>query len=127
MTLHLDTHVVVWLYAGEHSRFPAALRDRLNAESLRISPTVRLELSYLHEIGRIAVSPDRILAELSSSIGLDEDTEGFARVVDIAQTMTFTRDPFDRMIAAQAAAAGAGLVTKDERIAAAQPALAVWD
>ncbi len=125
--LHLDTHVVVWLYAGLHDRFPASLRERLNEASLRFSPMVRLELGYLHEIGRIVDEPRRILAELATAMGLVEDAQPFGRVVDLAERMTFTRDPFDRIIVAQALAARDLLVTKDERILAAHPDQAIWD
>lgn len=125
--LQLDTHVVVWLYAGLHDRFPTSLRDRLNDASVRFSPMVRLELGYLHEIGRIIDEPRRVLGELATAIGLKEDDQPFGRVVDLAERMTFTRDPFDRIIVAQALAARDLLVTKDERILAAYPAQTLWD
>lgn len=125
--LHLDTHVVVWLYAGEHDRFPPALRDRLGSDSLRYSPMVRLELTYLYEIDRIADVPERIIGELRAAVGLMEDTQPFARVVDLAERETFTRDPFDRIITAQAIAARSALATKDERILRAHPEAALWN
>ncbi|QDP98322.1 type II toxin-antitoxin system VapC family toxin [Microlunatus elymi] len=126
-TLQLDTHVVVWLYAGEHDRFPDALRARLNADDLRISPMVRIELTYLHEIGRINDTPDRIVGELATAVGLAEDAQSFSRVIEVAQRESFTRDPFDRIIVAQALAAHDQLATKDERILAAYPDNALWD
>lgn len=125
--LQLDTHVVVWLYAGEHDRFPPTLRRRLDADSLRISPMVRLELGYLHEVGKITDAPERILGELARAVGLTEDTQPFGRVIDVAQRVTFTRDPFDRIITAQAVAAKDELATKDEHILAAYPKHTVWD
>lgn len=125
--LHLDTHVVVWLYAGEHDRFAEALRQRLDTASLRFSPMVRLELTYLHEIGTLTEAPDRILTELESAVGLGEDTHPFGRVIDMAERTTFTRNPFDRVITAQALCAQALLATKDARIRATHPASTVWD
>lgn len=125
--LHLDTHVLVWLYAGEHHRFPDTLRDRLNVDRLCFSPMARLELGYLHEIGKITEPPDKIVAELASSMGLLPDSQPFSRVIAEAERATFTRDPFDRIIVAQALAAGAPLATKDERISAAYPAHTVWE
>lgn len=125
--LHLDTHLVVWLYAGEHDRIPPSLRDRLNSASLRFSPMVRLELTYLQEIGRLTEPPERIVGELASAMGLTEDDCPFATVIDVARRMTFTRDPFDRIITAQAAANGDALASKDDRILAAYPDLAVWN
>lgn len=125
--LHLDTHVVVWMYAGEHHRFPGTLRDRLNSNSLRISPMVRLELTYLYEVGKITDPPDRIIGELLTTVGLTEDTQPFSRVIDVAERVSVTRDPFDRIIIAQALAAKNALATKDERILAAYPEQTVWE
>ena len=62
--IFLDTHVVVWLFAGQLERFSAALRKDLNEAVLRISPAVTLEAQYLHEIGRISVPGHEVTAEL---------------------------------------------------------------
>ncbi|MCX6399288.1 MAG: PIN domain-containing protein [Propionibacteriales bacterium] len=125
--LHLDTHVLVWLYAGEHSRFPERLRERLAVDQLRFSPMARLELTYLHEIGRIGAPADRIIDELQRSIGLVEDRTAFDAVIRAAETQTWTRDPFDRIIAAQSLVAFASLATKDERVQQGLGQYAVWD
>jgi len=125
--LQLDTHVVVWLYAGEHDRIPAGIRERLAVEPLRVSPTVRMELTYLHEIGRLAAPAARILDELEHSIALTEDATAFGAVVRAAETLTWTRDPFDRLIAAQALVSFSTLVTKDDNIRQALGTYAVWD
>ncbi len=50
--IYLDTHVVVWLYAGLTARLRPAARDLLNTSDLAISPMVFLELQYLYETGR---------------------------------------------------------------------------
>ncbi|MDN5789541.1 MAG: PIN domain-containing protein [Micrococcales bacterium] len=115
------------MYAGEHHRFPGTLRDRLNSNSLRISPMVRLELTYLYEVGKITDPPDRIIGELLTTVGLTEDTQPFSRVIDVAERVSVTRDPFDRIIIAQALAAKNALATKDERILAAYPEQTVWE
>ncbi|HWJ67213.1 MAG TPA: PIN domain-containing protein [Nocardioides sp.] len=114
--LHLDTHVVVWLYAGEHARLPDNVRARIEDEALVCSPMVRLELAYLHEIGRTTVPAHRILDELEHSTGLVEDTTAFPAVARTAESLIWTRDPFDRVIAAQALAAFGTLVTKDDHL-----------
>lgn len=126
--IHLDTHVVVWLYSGEHDRIPSGLRTRLETERLAVSPIVRLELGYLQEVGRLRRSPAEILDELARALGLRVDDTPFADVVAIAQTerLHFTRDPFDRIIAGQAIAADAELATKDEQLRT-NLSMAVWD
>lgn len=114
--IHLDTHAVVWLYAGDLTRFPAGARKRLEREELRISPMVALELEYLHEVGRIAEGAAAVLQDLEHKLGLAQDDGHFAAVVTAARTLTWTRDPFDRMIVGNAAVAGANLMTKDRNI-----------
>jgi len=125
-SLHLDTHAAVWLYAGEHDRLPPGVRRRITVDPLRVSPLVRLEITYLHEVGRLTEPAHRILGELQRSVGLEEDDTSFARVVDVAEAFTWTRDPFDRMIAAQAVAASADLVTKDGTMRSNLPDSTLW-
>lgn len=116
ISLQLDTHVALWLY-DEPSRFiPAAVVEALTGAALAVSPMVVLEMGYLHEIGRIAPGPATILASLAGTVGLAIDPTPFAQIVEVAIGVTWTRDPFDRLIVAQALAAGAQLVTADRRI-----------
>ncbi len=55
--IHLDTHVVIWLYTGQVERLPEALRATLASVRPMVSPMVRLELALLHQIGRLTVPP----------------------------------------------------------------------
>lgn len=124
--IHLDTHVVVWLYEGRVDRFPAAARARLAASRPLISPMVRLELAFLHEIGRLRVPPAEILDALRVDADLGVAESPFERVCAIATTLSWTRDPFDRMVVAHALADDLPLLTRDETIRARCP-LALWD
>jgi PIN domain nuclease of toxin-antitoxin system len=126
--IHLDTHVVVWLVGGEANRLSEKARSLLSVGPVRVSPMVELELSVLHEIGRITAGAAEVLAELRRSLGLEIDSASFAAGVSLAATArySFTRDPFDRVIAAHADAAGASLLTRD-RMLRAHLDFAVWD
>lgn len=112
--IHLDTHVVCWLYAGRVELLSPLAREAIERETLAVSPMVGLELQYLREIRRIRVGPKRILAALRADLGLAMSDLPFATVAARAQTFIWTRDPFDRLIAAEAAAARARLVTRDD-------------
>jgi PIN domain nuclease of toxin-antitoxin system len=114
--IHLDTHVVLWLYLGEVERFSASAREWLAAARPMVSPMVRLELSFLHEIGRITEPAAVILDALRVDADLGVAEGGFERVAAIAATLTWTRDPFDRMIVAHALADDLPLLTADRRI-----------
>lgn len=113
---HLDTHVVAWLYSGELSRIPAPALAVLEVAVLAVSPIVRLELAYLQEIGRLSPAPNAILGDLATRIGLSVDDSPFAAVVDAAGGLSWTRDPFDRLIVAQAAIGADTLITADRLI-----------
>jgi PIN domain nuclease of toxin-antitoxin system len=110
---YLDTHVVVWLYAGMPERLPPSIRQRLNASDLYISPMVMLELQYLYEIGRTTEPGSVVVLDLSQRIGLRVSGESFQQTITLALQQTWTRDPFDRIIVGQAALQQHTLVTKD--------------
>jgi PIN domain nuclease of toxin-antitoxin system len=114
--VHLDTHVVCWLYEGRTEKLSASEKDAIEQARVLVSPIVDLELALLREIGRIVQGPDAILAALGREIALEIDPLAFSRVVAAARDVSWTRDPFDRIIVAQATLAGARLVTKDRLI-----------
>lgn len=114
--IHLDTHVVAWLYVGRFDLLPDTVKDLLNTHELGVSPMVRLELQYLYEIDRLATPAAAIVDELAGAIGLVLCAEPFHAVVAEAERQSWTRDPFDRLIVGQSAYSGSTLVTRDERI-----------
>ncbi len=114
--VHLDTHIVCWLYEGRTELLTAAAMSALESGLLQVSPMVQLELTYLHEIGRISRGADYVLEALASDIGLSVADVSFAQVTKTAEALTWTRDPFDRMIVAHCMVAGAVLVSKDALI-----------
>ncbi len=123
--IHLDTHVVVWLFAGQVQRLPAAAQKAINENDLVISPMVLVELQYLIEIKRLAEPVDQVLEILGRDIGLTVCDLPFLRVARRALGLTWTRDPFDRLIVSQAAERQAPLVTRDRKIREHYPH-AVW-
>lgn len=115
--LYLDTHILVWLYQDGATRLtPLAVNAIEEAEQLLISPMVELELTYLHEISRINCPALSILDSLRRDIGLETCKQPFAAVVGAALALDWTRDPFDRLIVAQAAHRSSPLLTADQNI-----------
>lgn len=116
--VYLDTNVVVWL-AGAPSQLSPLATDTLNsADQLLISPIVELELEYLFEVGRIKRPASAVLAHIRGVFDLRRCDRSFAAVVNAAVPMKWTRDPFDRLITAQAAIGDDELLTGDETIRA---------
>jgi PIN domain nuclease of toxin-antitoxin system len=114
--IYLDTHVVVVLYLGQLDKLSQAASAAMEADNLKISPAVVLELEYLHEIGRLREPARTVLVGLASAIGLHVCDLPFPAVLDRALDEKWTRDPFDRLVVAHARLAGCSLVTRDERI-----------
>jgi len=123
--IHLDTHVVAWLFAGDLEHLGEGNQRLLQGRSLVISPMVELELQYLYEIGRTAVRGGEVVEDLQRRLGLRRCDRPFAEVVAASLSQTWTRDPFDRLIVAQAAIDSTPLLTKDGLIREHYPE-AVW-
>lgn len=115
-----------WLYEGADRRIPVAARGLIESEEPLVSPVVELELTYLYEVGRVTEPAEAPLAALRKTIGLQIADVSLAALVEAAAKLAWTRDPFDRMISAQAIVADAPLITADRTILANLP-LAAWD
>jgi PIN domain nuclease of toxin-antitoxin system len=116
-TLYLDTHIVVWLRQKELEKFSKRALDAIeNASMLLISPMVMMELKYLQEIGRLTDTPYNILGDLNAMIDLRVDEVEMFDVIKKSLSLEWTRDPFDRLIVANAMARDYPLLTKDEKI-----------
>jgi PIN domain nuclease of toxin-antitoxin system len=116
MTVYLDTHILVWMVRDERDKLGAAASQAIEDCDLVVSPAVVLELELLHEIGRLRASASSIVTALATDIGLRVCDLPFRMVVDYALKEKWGRDPFDRLIVANAKAAEAPLVTKDAKI-----------
>jgi PIN domain nuclease of toxin-antitoxin system len=107
------------------NQFPLLVRRRLEAEPLAISPFVGLELDYLHEVGKFSSPSDAVIDDLRLTLELTELDLSAGAVCRMAAGLTWTRDPFDRLLSAHALVVKLPLVTRDETIRAHLP-LAWW-
>lgn len=114
--IHLDTHVVLWLAQRAENKLGADARRAIARQERAVSPIVLLELELMHEIGRLKASPDKVLSAIRSRMTLEISRAPLADIVERARGLSWTRDPFDRMIVANAMADQAPLATSDGRI-----------
>ncbi len=112
----LDTHAAVFLWSGEAQAFGKASRELLENSVLLVSPFVRLELAFLREVGRLVVPPDEILGGLVADCGVALSDDPLPAILEHAVRLSWTRDPFDRLLVATAALHQAPFISRDRRI-----------
>ena len=113
MKLLLDTHAFLWLVAGDE-RLPATARTLIaGAERVVLSAASVWEAEIKRAAGRLAVPP---VAEAARRADVDvlAITADHAHVA--AHLPLHHRDPFDRMLVAQAQLEGLVLVSKDDAV-----------
>jgi PIN domain nuclease of toxin-antitoxin system len=111
----LDTNALIWVYTG-HARGQTLAR----ASGLYISPVSLLELAFLEEAKRIRLAPGARDA-LSRDSRWTIDNPMSIDLFDAAVDLSWTRDPFDRLIVAHAWLPGWRLATGDRAILAELP------
>ena len=115
--LLLDTNVVVWLLLGDRDAVSAlavdALLDERNAVSL--SAVSVWEIAIKRSLGKLNLAADwsRALARLD----FDPLPVTGAHAQHVEQLPWHHRDPFDRLLIAQAALEDHALVSADSRMA----------
>jgi len=116
MRLLLDTHVVLWVLGGSRTVSPAAREAIEHATHVLFSVVSFAEIGVKAAMGRVSVPRDlreHVLRSGVQVLRLDAD-HGLA----VADLPMHHRDPFDRLLVAQARSEHLTMVTADRRIAA---------
>jgi PIN domain nuclease of toxin-antitoxin system len=116
--LLLDTHVWLWWQAGD-ARLGAHAKQLLQrATEVRFSAASAWEIAIKVAIGKLTLPVDAdIAAELSYNGFLPLPVE-IAHADDVRRLPLHHRDPFDRLLVAQARLEALTLVTADRQLAA---------
>jgi PIN domain nuclease of toxin-antitoxin system len=114
---YLDTQVVIWLAEGNTKPLSRDAKRLIEESDLLVSPMATFEFDILYEIRRTKMPWSAVRADLEYELGLRVCDLSFSRVADAARNDGWTRDPFDRLIVANAKANGlAYLISADEEI-----------
>lgn len=119
MKLLLDTHILLWA-AGQPDRLSPIAREALeNLENeLVFSPASLWEIAIKRGLDRPDFQVDpRLLRRGLLDNGYTELTITSEHAVGVLGLPPLHKDPFDRMLIAQATAAGVELLTVDEIVA----------
>lgn len=120
MRLLLDTHVWIWL-ESRPERLSIEARELLSDESheLLVSVASLWEVAIKHSLGKVTLGTSfedwlpSFLALGPSVLAID-----FRHLVEVAALPFHHRDPFDRLIVAQARVGEIPLVTADKTLSA---------
>lgn len=113
MKLLLDTHVLIWWDAGQ--RLSAAARAAIrDADEVYVSAASAWEIAIKASLGKIVSS--RTVSAATAECGFFELPVTFAHAEQLAALPALHRDPFDRLLVAQAIAEGLTVVTRDPAI-----------
>ncbi|OFX32307.1 MAG: twitching motility protein PilT [Armatimonadetes bacterium RBG_16_67_12] len=119
MKLLLDTHAFLWWITGsEHLSEPARAAIADGANEVYFSAASGWELAIKASLGRV-VLPDALeefMSEQLATNGFDVLPIHLRHALGVRGLPDLHRDPFDRILIAQAIAEGMSLVSGDPRI-----------
>jgi PIN domain nuclease of toxin-antitoxin system len=117
--LLLDTHVFLWLHTeperlGEHL---ALVEDPRN--QLLVSAASSWEIAIKHALGRLPLPepPQRYVPERLRAIGAQALPIEHTHALAVAALAPLHRDPFDRLLVAQAGVLDVPILTADPAVA----------
>jgi len=115
MMLLLDTQMVIWT-ALDAPKLPAAARQQIaNAGAVYVSAVSLWEIGMKVSAGKLKLSMSELQSKLAAShaVPLALTWSHAVRAYDVAP---FHRDPFDRLLLAQAVSEPVHLLTTDESL-----------
>lgn len=114
MRLLLDTHVLLWVLAGDRRLTRSSREIITSARSVVVSVVSAWEIALKAAVGKLR-APDDIEAAVLES-GLVTTPLDFADVAEYSSLPAHHSDPFDRMLVAQARVRGLTLMTRDSQL-----------
>ena len=114
MRLLLDTHVVLW-WLMDDDTLAAEVKETIETEAeVFISAASVWEIAIKQALGKLTGPPD--LLDVIADCGLAELPIRSRHAIEAGGLPPLHRDPFDRMIVAQARCEGLTLLSRDPRV-----------
>lgn len=116
MRLLLDSQILIWLMA-EDARLKAEVRSSISGATAVFASTASIwELAIKTSVGKLRLDIERF-AGLLDAAGIYELQIARQHVTAVARLPLLHRDPFDRLLIAQAITEPMRLLTADARLA----------
>lgn len=118
MKVLLDTHVLVWA-SHQSVRLGEGRQLIADADQRLVSAVCAWELAIKQRLGKLSVGSDvrTWLRRVTSELALHHLPVTAEHAAGVEHLPDVHRDPFDRLLVAQAVAEGAVLLTADDRLA----------
>lgn len=110
----IDTHVLIWVLTRSRKLKDLQWLDRFS--HLTVSPVSLLEMRFLHEVNRLSLDFSDVVAKLKRDEYFCIDTIPLDELCAAAYDLSWTRDPFDRLLVAHSHVRSLPLGTVDTRI-----------
>ena len=115
MKVLLDTHVLLWAMQDSKQLSTAARKCIRSAEATYVSAASLWEIAIKASLGKLSVDSD-LLEEQLELAGLQPLSISWQHTVQVRKLPMHHRDPFDRMLVAQAMSEPLRLLTHDARL-----------
>jgi PIN domain nuclease of toxin-antitoxin system len=124
LRLLLDTHVVVWILVDRQDLLAQA-RPRIDeADFVAVSSATLWEIGIKDALGKLDLGPGDVISGLERA-GLDRLPITWEHGLAVGDLPLHHRDPFDRLLVAQAITEGLRLLTYDRALAVYGPSVLV--
>jgi PIN domain nuclease of toxin-antitoxin system len=107
----LDTHAVLWFVAGDRRRIGPSLQARIEADATTVSVASLWEIAIKAALGRLEAPTD--LPERIEQLGFELLPVAADHAWRVRHLPFHHRDPFDRLLIAQAQVERMPIVTAD--------------
>jgi len=117
MRLLLDTHMFIWCVDDDPKLSDVAWSIIAEADAVFVSSASIWEATIKHQLGKLHVDPQRLVEAVSAS-GFLPLPISLRHAAAINRLPALHRDPFDRLLIAQAISEPLHLLTADEQLEA---------
>jgi len=115
MRILLDTHIFLWAVSGDRKLSKKAQQLILDASEVYVSAATIWEISIKAGLDKIEADVDELIAEIGAA-GFRELPVTNAHAAAVRNLPDHHRDPFDRLLVAQAITEPLRLLSADEHV-----------
>ena len=116
MRLLIDTHVFLWAMGGDKKLPKRAEATMLSADAVFVSAASIWEISIKSGLGKLDVDVNELVARMKEA-GFRELPVTAVHAAAVRALPDIHRDPFDRLLVAQAVTEPLRLLTDDDNVA----------